>query len=206
MVLSACSTYFEQLFLEHAEPPVTGPMIVIMRETSFDDLAIIVEFMYKGEINVSQVFQFPRKILDLEFFLNNFVVKQDQLGSLLRTAESLRVKGLAQASSGGGGGGNVGDSSVENSLASPQQQPVSLTASSTTPQQKGTPTTTPPQQQQQQQHQSTFSPPPYPVGQAPPPPALLPLFQSAALLSAVTTTNNTATTATVWIEWSINTS
>jgi hypothetical protein len=55
MVLSACSTYFEQLFLEHAEPPVTGPMIVIMRETSFDDLAIIVEFMYKGEINVSQV-------------------------------------------------------------------------------------------------------------------------------------------------------
>jgi hypothetical protein len=55
MVLSACSTYFKQLFLEHAEPPVTGPMIVIMRETSFDDLAIIVEFMYKGEINVSQV-------------------------------------------------------------------------------------------------------------------------------------------------------
>ena len=55
MVLSACSTYFEQLFLEHAEPPIAGPMIVIMRETSFDDLAIIVEFMYKGEINVSQV-------------------------------------------------------------------------------------------------------------------------------------------------------
>jgi hypothetical protein len=51
MVLSACSTYFEQLFLEHAEP---NP-IVIMRETSFIDLAIIVEFMYKGEINVSQV-------------------------------------------------------------------------------------------------------------------------------------------------------
>ena len=51
MVLSACSTYFEQLFLEHPEP---NP-IVIMRETSFIDLAIIVEFMYKGEINVSQV-------------------------------------------------------------------------------------------------------------------------------------------------------
>ena len=51
MVLSACSTYFEQLFLEHPEP---NP-IVIMLETSFIDLAIIVEFMYKGEINVSQV-------------------------------------------------------------------------------------------------------------------------------------------------------
>ena len=51
MVLSACSTYFEQLFLEHLE---ANP-IVIMRETSFNDLVIIVEFMYKGEINVSQV-------------------------------------------------------------------------------------------------------------------------------------------------------
>lgn len=51
MVLSACSTYFEQLFLEH---PEANP-IVIMRETSFVDLAVIVEFMYKGEINVSQV-------------------------------------------------------------------------------------------------------------------------------------------------------
>ena len=70
MVLSACSTYFEQLFLEHAEPQtVTGPMIVIMRETSFDDLAIIVEFMYKGEINVSQVgFYLPLVFLVLLVF------------------------------------------------------------------------------------------------------------------------------------------
>ena len=51
MVLSACSPYFEQLFLEHLEP---NP-IVIMRETSYNDLSIIVEFMYKGEINVCQV-------------------------------------------------------------------------------------------------------------------------------------------------------
>nr|CAH0108567.1 unnamed protein product [Daphnia galeata] len=176
MVLSACSTYFEQLFLEHAEPPVTGPMIVIMRETSFDDLAIIVEFMYKGEINVSQ----------------------DQLGSLLRTAESLRVKGLAQASSGGNG-----DSGVEHpSTLAPQQQPVSLTSAGSSsatiagsapplPCQKTTPTptTTPPHSQSHPG--STFSPPPpayHSMGQAPPPPALLPLFQNAALLSAAITT------------------
>ncbi|KAK4026882.1 hypothetical protein OUZ56_015906 [Daphnia magna] len=163
MVLSACSTYFEQLFLEHAEPPVTGPMIVIMRETSFDDLAIIVEFMYKGEINVSQ----------------------DQLGSLLRTAESLRVKGLAQASSGG-----HGDSIEQPSFAAaapphqpPQQQPVSLTREAAPCRKTPTPTTTPPHSQS-----STFSPPPHTMGQAPPPPALLPLFQNAALLSAAITT------------------
>ncbi|KZS14207.1 Bric-A-brac 2-like protein [Daphnia magna] len=163
MVLSACSTYFEQLFLEHAEPPVTGPMIVIMRETSFDDLAIIVEFMYKGEINVSQ----------------------DQLGSLLRTAESLRVKGLAQASSGG-----HGDSIEQPSFTAaapphqpPQQQPVSLTREAAPCRKTPTPTTTPPHSQS-----STFSPPPHTMGQAPPPPALLPLFQNAALLSAAITT------------------
>ncbi|KAI9563702.1 hypothetical protein GHT06_011166 [Daphnia sinensis] len=169
MVLSACSTYFEQLFLEHAEPPVTGPMIVIMRETSFDDLAIIVEFMYKGEINVSQ----------------------DQLGSLLRTAESLRVKGLAQASSGGHGDAMDQPSFTAAAPAPPagqqqQQQPVSLTtgAAAAAPCRKTpTPTTTPPHSQS-----STFSPPPHAMGQAPPPPALLPLFQNAALLSAAITT------------------
>lgn len=184
MVLSACSTYFEQLFLEHAEPPVTGPMIVIMRETSFDDLAIIVEFMYKGEINVSQVQASEIKKTNKT---NSLIDKhqQDQLGSLLRTAESLRVKGLAQASSGG-----HGDSIEQPSFAAaapphqpPQQQPVSLTREAAPCRKTPTPTTTPPHSQS-----STFSPPPHTMGQAPPPPALLPLFQNAALLSAAITT------------------
>ena len=133
----------------------------------------------------------------------DFVIK-DQLGSLLRTAESLRVKGLAQASSGGNG-----DSGVEHpsTLAPPsQQQPVSLTSAGSSsatiaasapplPCQKTTPTptTTPPHSQSHPG--STFSPPPpayHSMGQAPPPPALLPLFQNAALLSAAITT--------VWID------
>ena len=51
MVLSACSSYFEQLFVNFSEPN----QIVILKDTSFLDIAAIIDFMYKGEINVSQV-------------------------------------------------------------------------------------------------------------------------------------------------------
>merc|ERR1719419_676316 len=72
MVLSACSSYFEQLFVNFSEPN----QIVILKDTSFLDIAAIIDFMYKGEINVSQ----------------------DRLSSLLKTAENLKVKGLAEVS------------------------------------------------------------------------------------------------------------
>lgn len=72
MVLSACSSYFEQLFMNFNEPH----QIVILKDTSFTDIVAIIEFMYKGEINVSQ----------------------DKLSSLLKTAENLKVKGLAEVS------------------------------------------------------------------------------------------------------------
>ena len=51
MILSACSSYFEQLFINFNEPH----QVVILKDTSFADIVAIVEFMYKGEINVSQV-------------------------------------------------------------------------------------------------------------------------------------------------------
>ena len=51
MVLSACSSYFEQLFINFTEPN----QIVILKDTSFLDISAIIDFMYRGEINVSQV-------------------------------------------------------------------------------------------------------------------------------------------------------
>lgn len=51
VILSACSPFFEDLF---AENPCKHP-IVIMKDMKFCDLKAIVEFMYKGEVNVSQV-------------------------------------------------------------------------------------------------------------------------------------------------------
>ncbi|KAF2904866.1 hypothetical protein ILUMI_01308 [Ignelater luminosus] len=69
MVLSACSPYFQSLFFDN---PCQHP-IVIMRDIKWPELKAAVEFMYKGEINVSQ----------------------EQIGPLLRVAESLKIRGLA---------------------------------------------------------------------------------------------------------------
>lgn len=69
MVLSACSPYFQSLFFEN---PCQHP-IVIMRDIKWPELKAVVEFMYKGEINVSQ----------------------EQIGPLLKVAESLKIRGLA---------------------------------------------------------------------------------------------------------------
>lgn len=69
MVLSACSPYFQTLFFDN---PCQHP-IVIMRDIKWPELKAAVEFMYKGEINVSQ----------------------EQIGPLLKVAESLKIRGLA---------------------------------------------------------------------------------------------------------------
>ncbi|XP_031775794.1 probable serine/threonine-protein kinase dyrk2 [Apis florea] len=70
VVLSACSTYFQSLFTVN---PCQHP-IVILKDVKFSDLKIIVDFMYYGEVNISQ----------------------DQLSSIIKTAESLKIKGLAE--------------------------------------------------------------------------------------------------------------
>lgn len=70
VVLSACSSYFQTLFIDH---PNRHP-IVILKDVCFAELRTLVEFMYKGEVNVEYC----------------------QLSALLKTAESLKVKGLAE--------------------------------------------------------------------------------------------------------------
>lgn len=70
VVLSACSSYFQTLFLDH---PTQHP-IVILKDVPFAELRTLVDFMYKGEVNVEYC----------------------QLSALLKTAESLKVKGLAE--------------------------------------------------------------------------------------------------------------
>ncbi|XP_058463983.1 protein bric-a-brac 1 [Malaya genurostris] len=69
MVLSACSPYFQTLFFEN---PCQHP-IIIMRDVKWPELKAVVDFMYKGEINVSQ----------------------EQIGPLLKIAEMLKIRGLA---------------------------------------------------------------------------------------------------------------
>lgn len=70
VVLSACSSYFQSLFMVN---PCQHP-IVILKDVKFMDLKIMVDFMYYGEVNVSQ----------------------EQLPHILKTAEMLKIKGLAE--------------------------------------------------------------------------------------------------------------
>ncbi|XP_059226829.1 protein bric-a-brac 2 isoform X2 [Stomoxys calcitrans] len=85
MILSACSPYFQALFYDN---PCQHP-IVIMRDVRWQELKALMEFMYKGEINVSQ----------------------DQINPLLKVAEMLKIRGLAEVSSSGGArAGGVGAS------------------------------------------------------------------------------------------------
>jgi protein bric-a-brac 1 len=71
MVLSACSSYFKNIFSKFINP-YQYP-VVIMKDMPFADLRAIVEFIYRGEV----------------------FVPQEQLSSVLKSAETLKVKGLS---------------------------------------------------------------------------------------------------------------
>lgn len=68
MLLSACSPYFRELLKGN---PCQHP-IIVLRDIKYDDLTSLLQFMYNGEVNVAQ----------------------EQLNSFLKTAESLKIRGL----------------------------------------------------------------------------------------------------------------
>ncbi|XP_066959268.1 longitudinals lacking protein, isoforms A/B/D/L-like isoform X4 [Macrobrachium rosenbergii] len=81
VVLSACSPYFQTLFAQTTDKHP----IVILKDVKHDELKALLEYMYRGEVNVAQ----------------------DQLGPLIKTAESLKIKGLADGSSSSSSGNNT---------------------------------------------------------------------------------------------------
>ncbi|XP_050533552.1 protein abrupt-like [Daktulosphaira vitifoliae] len=70
MVLSACSSYFEQLFLQNSHPHP----IIYLNGISYEQIEIILDFMYKGEVTV----------------------KHEIINEVLCTARSLMVRGLGE--------------------------------------------------------------------------------------------------------------
>ncbi|XP_045469764.1 protein tramtrack, alpha isoform-like isoform X2 [Harmonia axyridis] len=70
IVLSACSPYFQSLFINHQEKHP----IVILKDVPLSDMKSLLDFMYKGEVSVDQ----------------------DRLTAFLRVAENLRIKGLTE--------------------------------------------------------------------------------------------------------------
>nr|CAH0109090.1 unnamed protein product [Daphnia galeata] len=69
LVLCACSNYFEEMLSKQADKQA----FIFLKDVSFPDLRALVDYMYKGEVNVAQ----------------------EQLASFLQTAEALDIKGLA---------------------------------------------------------------------------------------------------------------
>lgn len=68
-MLSACSPYMEELLSSN---PCQHP-IIFLKDMKFWQLQALVDFMYRGEVNVTQ----------------------DKLPNLLSAAEALQIKGLA---------------------------------------------------------------------------------------------------------------
>lgn len=51
VVLSSCSTFFKRILLDN---PCKHPTIIMPSEVDFDDLRAIVEFIYRGEVDVPE--------------------------------------------------------------------------------------------------------------------------------------------------------
>ena len=66
MILSACSTYFQSLFMENTcEHP-----IVFLKDIKIQEIKVILDYMYKGEVNVAQE-ELPGKNNAIMYLSNN---------------------------------------------------------------------------------------------------------------------------------------
>ncbi|XP_076684733.1 uncharacterized protein LOC143377401 isoform X2 [Andrena cerasifolii] len=97
MVLAACSSYFQSLFIDL---PCKHP-IVVLKDVKYSEIKAILEYMYRGEVNVAQ----------------------EQLAGLLKVAEVLKVKGLVEE------GSQSHREEVENSMSPPPAISTSTTSS-----------------------------------------------------------------------------
>ncbi|XP_076060693.1 uncharacterized protein LOC143036810 isoform X2 [Oratosquilla oratoria] len=71
VVLAACSPYFQAILQNN---PCKHPIIIMPRDVGYNDLRAIIEFVYRGEIDVAQ----------------------EQINSLLQAADHLKIKGLCE--------------------------------------------------------------------------------------------------------------
>ena len=90
VILSACSPFFRKILHQNTHP---HPLIYL-RGVQFMDIQSVLNFMYHGEVNVSQ----------------------EELNTFLSVAEDLKVKGLTQQ--------NQGESQASDTVRAPKSQSV----------------------------------------------------------------------------------
>ena len=96
MVLSACSPYFQSMLYN---TPDRHP-IVFLRDVRYHEMKALLEFMYRGEVSVDQ----------------------ENLSSLLKVAEGLKIKGLAEVNDQAAAAVAAAN---ESSIKAPQPPPTS---------------------------------------------------------------------------------
>jgi len=77
MVLAACSSYFQNLFMENT----CKHPIVFLKDITFNQTRALLDYMYHGQVSV----------------------QEEELQGLLKVAEALKVKGLVESEDGGKG-------------------------------------------------------------------------------------------------------
>jgi BTB/POZ domain len=102
VVLSACSPYFQKIFIDN---PGKHP-IVVLKDVLCWEMQCILDFMYKGETSVPE----------------------PQLTSLIKAAESLKVRGLTAGDHQPGGGSGRLPPGVSLSSSSSSSTPTNLSS------------------------------------------------------------------------------
>jgi len=107
LMLSVCSTFFRNILTRKSRHQAHP--IVFLKDVEPRHMEQLLQYMYRGEINVLQ----------------------DDLGPLIETARALQVKGLADAPPGAGGGGGTQQpkKKTKPSLWSPSTSPSTAPAS-----------------------------------------------------------------------------
>lgn len=97
-ILSACSPYFESIFLQNSHPHP----IIFLKDVRFSEMKSLLDFMYKVSFHyfflliTNQIIIIVNRNNIAIHFQGEVNVGQNMLPMFLKTAESLQVRGLTE--------------------------------------------------------------------------------------------------------------
>ncbi|XP_037794031.1 protein tramtrack, beta isoform-like isoform X1 [Penaeus monodon] len=138
LVLSTCSEYFSDIF---DRTPCKNP-VVVLKDIQCRDLEFLLDYMYIGEVNV----------------------RQNELSSLIKAAECLRVKGLAvpdeEPKQAAAATTNTTNNNNSSGFSGTRQRPVEQQQQQQQQQQLGERSSSPPAKRRKGEERRSSNPPP----------------------------------------------